>query len=67
MFAAYKGYTAVVNRLLQMPGINVNIQNKQGVTALIFAADLGHAAVVDRLSQVPGINVNAQNQMESQH
>ena len=62
MAAALNGHTVIVNQLLQVPGINVNMQTYAGGTALMFASQKGYTAVVERLLQAPGINVNLQNQ-----
>jgi ankyrin repeat protein len=61
--ATDNGHTAVVERLLAVPGINVNFQTAQTDTALMVASKKGHTAIVERLLAVPGINVNYQNQL----
>lgn len=53
------GYLATVQRLLQVPGIDVNLANKGGKTALFVAADHGRQGVVKLLLSAPGIDVNA--------
>ncbi|KAF6763641.1 ankyrin repeat-containing domain protein [Ephemerocybe angulata] len=57
--AAQDGYEAVVQRLLAMPGIDVNGPDKTGRTPLSFAAENGDEAVVKLLLAAPGIDVNA--------
>ena len=44
-----------------MKGANINAQNAQGMTALIFAALMGHDAIVAQLIAA-GANVNAQDE-----
>ncbi|GHT93241.1 hypothetical protein FACS1894122_08160 [Alphaproteobacteria bacterium] len=61
-FAAYHGHCAVVERLLQVPGIDVNAARNGGFTPLLEAVFNGHSAVVERLLQVPEIDVNAVEQ-----
>jgi ankyrin repeat protein len=59
--AAEKGHTAVVEKLLAAPGVNVNIKTRNaGATALYIAAQNGHTAVVEKLLAAPGVNVNLQ-------
>lgn len=41
--------------------VNVNVQDKNGTTALIFASYYKHENIVKFLLQVPGIDVNIQN------
>jgi len=50
-----------VKRLLAIPGINVNLQNKHGDTALMWASFYGHKDIVKMLLAIPGINVNLQD------
>ncbi len=60
--AARDGHTAIVERLLAAPGIDVNAKNESwtrwGETALIAAARNGNTAIVDMLLAAPGIDVN---------
>lgn len=49
----------IIQQLL--PKIDVNIQNEDGFTALMYASWNAHVDIVKLLLQVPGINVNAQN------
>jgi ankyrin repeat protein len=48
MIAAAEGHAEVVDRLVDA-GANVNAQNFQGRTALMFAARYGYTAIVERL------------------
>ncbi len=60
MIAAGSGWTEVVRLLLNVPGIDVNIENYNAVTVLILAALNGRTEVVRLLLNVPGIDVNKQ-------
>lgn len=57
LFAANRGDRQTIQELLAS-GINVNIQDPAGNTALAFASENGHLQVVERLLAVPGIDVN---------
>ena len=48
MLAAYHGYIAAVQVLLQA-GANVKLKDKHGKTALSFAIDHGHDAIIELL------------------
>ncbi len=62
--AAEKGHTAVVEKLLAAPGVNVNIKSRNGgATALYIAAQNGLTAIVEKLLAAPGVNVNLQTLM----
>jgi len=61
IWAAEKGYKDIVNLLLKQPGININIKDSQGFTALMCAAEQGHNKVIELLLEHPNINVNIQN------
>lgn len=65
MMAAKNGRLEVVNRLLQVRGIDVNLHadahKMDGNTAFTSAAWAGYPKIVDRLLKVPGIDVNFQN------
>ncbi len=52
---------AELNRLLSMPGINVNVVDGGGSTPLIFAAMTNYMEGANRLLEVPGIDINHQN------
>jgi ankyrin repeat protein len=49
ILASRDGNIDFVEELLQFPGINVNIQDHNGNTALMFAARNGHTDIVNRL------------------
>ena len=55
------GREDIVKDLLVVPGIDVNLQNEDGNTALIYAASRGYEDIVARLLAAPGIDVNLQN------
>ena len=44
MVACSSGSSAVVARLVQQPGLDVNYQDENGVTAAILAVEKGHTA-----------------------
>ena len=56
--AAYKGFAIIVRELLSMPGIYVNLAQKDGVTPLFLAVQQGNLEVVKLLLAARGINVN---------
>eukprot|EP00963_Diacronema_lutheri_P009147 scaffold818_cov388-Pavlova_lutheri.AAC.23 len=57
-FAASQGDAATVRAVIRQ-GINVNIPNDEGRSALMIAAAEGDERVVSMLLDVPGIDVNA--------
>ena len=56
--AAEVGDVALVEDLLQCPGIDVNAQNQWGQTALYGATKNGHLGVVEKLLVQPGVQFN---------
>ncbi len=59
-YAAFNGYTEIVQALLDHPGVNVNaVDTFDGGTPLIGAARFGHTETVQALLAHPGVNVNA--------
>ncbi len=64
IFAAERGHTAIVKKLLQASTLSVNFQSNNGNTALISAAKAGHTAIVQQLLAVKGINVNTRNKQQ---
>jgi ankyrin repeat protein len=56
--AASKGHLAVVQRLVQERGVQVNEKNKVDQTALMLAAEGGHLEVVQWLVQEGGAQIN---------
>ena len=56
--AALKGYAVIFRVLLSVPGIDVNLAQKEGATPLYLAAQEGHTEVVKLLLNAPGIDVN---------
>lgn len=58
ILAAVHGHENLVKRLLEVPGINVNIQEKFGKTALIRAASRGYENIVKLLLNTSEIDVN---------
>lgn len=59
--AAVCGNSAVVSRLLQVEGIDVNAQGPYQATPLHYAAGNGHAAVVRLLLRHKGIRLDISN------
>jgi ankyrin repeat protein len=57
--AAFRGDTATVARLLEMPGRDVNACNAMGNSALSRAVYYGHAEIVHLLLSQPDIDVHA--------
>jgi ankyrin repeat protein len=58
MIACKEGNYDVAILLLGMPSINVNLQNKDGETALMLAAGNGHLGIVKLLLHRSETNVN---------
>jgi ankyrin repeat protein len=63
--AAQNNYSAIVEKLLSLPGINVNQANRSGQTPLMAANEKGNLAITERLLAMPNINVNAQSEKGS--
>ncbi len=60
--ATKNGNTQKVMKLLKGKlNIDINVQNKYGMTALIYAAYNGHPEIVTQLLKVPTIDVNQQD------
>ena len=47
--------------LLAVSGIDVNLQDQNGRTALMYASQLDHPEVVKMLLAAPGVDVNRQD------
>ena len=60
MHAVLHDRSAIVERLLKVPGIDVNLQNVQGATAVILAAQFGTTQGVEQLIAA-GADVNLQS------
>ena len=60
MFASRKGHLEIVKLLIANKITDINIQNNNGVTALMFASQKGHLEIVKLLIE-KGANVNAQS------
>ena len=58
LMAAREGHAAVVERLLQHEGVDVNMAHEDGCTPLWIAAQEGHADVVAQLLRHAHIDVN---------
>ena len=59
--AASRGNTDTVRLLCTVEGVDVNLQNKNGWTALHWAANRGNTDTVRLLCTVEGVDVNKQN------
>ena len=57
MTACGNGLTDVVQRLIQVPGIDLNFQNNKGVTAAMWAVSSGKDECVKMLRNTPGHTV----------
>lgn len=58
-FAAKKGQMELLEQLI--PRVNINAQDKNGLTALMYGAATGHKYLVDFLLQQADIDVNLQD------
>ncbi len=56
-----RGYTDMVELLLEHPDVQVNLQKINGRTVLMEAVDRGHANIVKLLLKHPAIRVNLQD------
>lgn len=54
-------YSPIIDNLIKAHGIDVNIQNHDGDTALIWAVSRGFAQKTQTLLEAPGIKLNARN------
>ena len=63
MLAVYGGRTAIVDRLLACENIDINAQDKNGMTALMLAIQSkpGPERIIDRLLACENIDINAQD------
>ncbi len=61
IFAAKNGHEEVVNRLLEVPGVQVNQPDRDGNTALMRAAQKNHLAIVATLLDDPRVLPNTEN------
>lgn len=59
--ATQQGHFHVVARLLQVPGIDVNLRKSNGSTAFIKACYKGHLDIVRLLLEDPRVDVNLRN------
>ncbi|EAU83870.2 ankyrin repeat domain-containing protein 29 [Coprinopsis cinerea okayama7 len=58
IIASALGHLDFVKQLLQIQSVDVNANDKEGVSALHLASVLGHREIVQELLQVPDIDVN---------
>ncbi len=56
------GNKEIVRRLLKVPGIDVNLKDENGRTALMIATEMREEETVEMLLKVPGIKVNLQDE-----
>ena len=58
MFSCQFGHSAMVSRLVQVPGLNINIQNEDGLTSAHLATLHCHTECVKILSNTQKVNWN---------
>ncbi|KAH6902525.1 hypothetical protein BKA70DRAFT_1434840 [Coprinopsis sp. MPI-PUGE-AT-0042] len=61
MLAVKIGHLACAKTLLSLPGIDANLRDVSGETALMKAAENGHIECVQLLVEAPGIDINARD------
>ncbi|KAH6903969.1 ankyrin repeat-containing domain protein [Coprinopsis sp. MPI-PUGE-AT-0042] len=61
MLAVKIGHLACAKTLLSLPGINANLRDVSGKTALMQAAAYGRIKCAQLLVEVPGIDINARD------
>ncbi|KAH6904886.1 ankyrin repeat-containing domain protein, partial [Coprinopsis sp. MPI-PUGE-AT-0042] len=59
--ACFKGYLPLVQRLLTIPGIDLNALSKSGSSALLSACRNGHLGIVQALLASHGTDLNIKN------
>jgi len=65
MFASRAGNSAIVSRLVQVPGLDINYQDKYGVTAAHLASGWGHTEYVRILAETGKVDWNKRNKWGS--
>ena len=58
IYAAYKGRGAVVQKIMEVPGIDANVKDNNGYTAFMYAVQYGHYDVVEKLLADPRVQVD---------
>ena len=58
MFACHRGNPAIVSRLVQVPGLDINYQNKDGETAAHLASYNGQTECVRILAETDRVDWN---------
>ena len=61
MVACRAGNSAIVSRLVQVPGLDINYQDRDGFTAAILASNKGHTECVRRLAETDRVDWNKRN------
>ena len=61
MFACERGNSAIVSRLVQVPGLDINYQDEDGYTAAILACCHGQTECVRRLAETGKVDWNKRN------
>ena len=61
MFACDAGNSAIVSRLVQVPGLDINHQDEDGDTAARWASDSGHTECVSILAETDRVDWNKRN------
>ena len=59
--ACQYGNPAIVSRLVQVPGLDINYQDRDGFTAAILASNKGHTECVRTLAETDRVDWNKRN------
>jgi len=60
--AAMTGNLAITRLLVKLPGIDVNLADNEGNTALHVASQGGHADIVSLLTLCPNLYIDSRNE-----
>merc|ERR1719382_2424850 len=58
MYACERGNSAIVSRLVEVPGLNINYQEDYGSTAAYLASESGHTECVRILAETDRVDWN---------
>merc|ERR1711978_735816 len=59
ILAGELGHQDIVRSLVEQPGVEINMKDKDGYTGLIWAADNGHVKAATEFLKHPDIDINA--------